>query len=63
MAEQPPVPRPVDPVPLREPIVERATLTLPPVWARWLEQVRTTQAQMEAQILDLQARVAALEGP
>lgn len=69
MAE-PPAPRPIDPVPLREPIADRVTLILPPVWGRWLEQVRRVQLDHEARLRALEAglvavmdRVAALEGP
>lgn len=56
--------RPLDPVPVREAVVTREVLVLTAVWIRWLEQLRTHEQQMQAQIQDLQARVAALEaGP
>ena len=60
MAE-PPVPRPLDPVPVRQAVVERPTCTLTAPWVRWLEEVRAVQAGMQAEIDDLRARVAALE--
>lgn len=33
----------LDPVPMREPIAFRETLLIPPVWVRWLEQLRRAQ--------------------
>ena len=54
---------PLDPVPVREPLADRATLVLPAVWIRWFETLRTQQQQMQAEIADLQARVSALENP
>lgn len=33
----------LDPVPLREPIAFRETLLIPPVWVRWLDQLRRAQ--------------------
>lgn len=54
---------PLEPTPRREPVLSRDTLLLTATWVRWLDHLRTTQLEQQAQIADLQARVAALETP
>jgi hypothetical protein len=53
----------LDPVPVRQAVVDREPLTLTAPWVRWLEELRRQHQQMQAEIVDLQQRVAALEGP
>lgn len=53
----------LDPVPVREPIAARDSLLLMAVWVRWLDALRTQQQRQEARLADVEARVAALEGP
>jgi len=47
----------------REPLVERERLTVTALWTRWLDTLFRRQGSVEARLVDLEARVTALEAP
>lgn len=58
-----PVPPVLTPPLFREPLVLREPLTMTSRWQQWFEILLRRQASVQAKLIELEDRLAALEGP